>query len=190
MTRSSMTPADLANVFAELGTLQAEVERRERAIGRKAQRLASGLAKQMKASRYPHLSQCSVELHTFDVDGEVCLISAYLYEEEGEYGRESGYRYAVLCGGEAAKRALETAELDPIDWDEPTLDRRVALATYADHMDFVERLPSYIGVIKRNFEARMKKAASGERVIQDARPQMSALSRRRKASAISHQAWR
>jgi hypothetical protein len=51
----------------------------------------------------------SVGLHAFPVDGVRCLAAAYL-EEEGDGYR---YRYAVLCSGEAAKRALKTANLDP-----------------------------------------------------------------------------
>ena len=38
-----------------------------------------------------------------------CLAATYLEEECDSFR----YRYAVLCGGEAAKRALGTAELDP-----------------------------------------------------------------------------
>ena len=75
-----------------------------------------------------HLHRIGVGLHAFDADGAVCLAAAYL-EPEGDNFR---YRYAVLCGGEAAKRALRTAVLDPSDCDEPGSGRRIALATYDD----------------------------------------------------------
>ena len=65
----------------------------------------------------------------------MCLAAAYL-EPEGDGYR---YRYAVLCGGEAAKRALRIAVLDSGGSDEPGPGRRIALATYAD---FVYRLPN------------------------------------------------
>ena len=184
MTRSSITPADLAEAFARVRTLQAELERRERAIGRKAQQLARGLAEHMKAGDY--LYRQTIGIHAFDVNGEVCLAAAYLDEERGEYR----YRYAVLCGGEAAKRALRTAPLDPGDSDEPGPGRRVALATYADHMDFIERLPGYVAAVARGFEAQIKKAESAESGTQDARRQLSTLSRRRKATARSQQVSR
>ena len=71
--------------------------------------------------------------------------AAYL-EAEGDNFR---YRYAVLCGGEAAKRALRTAVLDPSDCDEPGSGRRIALATYADYDDFVYRLPKIIADVTR-----------------------------------------
>ena len=61
-----------------------------------------------------HLHRIGVGLHAFDADGAVCLAAAYL-EPEGDNFR---YRYAVLCGGEAAKRALRAAVLDPSDCDD------------------------------------------------------------------------
>jgi hypothetical protein len=84
-----------------------------------------------------HLHRRGVGPHAFDVNGCVCLAAAYL-EPDGEGYR---YRYAVLCGSEAAERALRTAVLDPGDSDGPSSGRRVALATYGDHEDFNRASP-------------------------------------------------
>ena len=70
------------------------------AIGRKAQEIAKGLADLMVAGA--HLHRRNVGLHAFDVDGLVCLAAAYLEPDDDDFR----YRYAVLCGGEGAKRAL------------------------------------------------------------------------------------
>jgi hypothetical protein len=50
-----------------------------------------------------------IGVHAFPVDGVLCLAASYLEEARDEYR----YRYGVLCGGEPAKRALNTADLDP-----------------------------------------------------------------------------
>jgi hypothetical protein len=111
--------------------MQTELARRERAVGRRIQALTRGLAALMKTGEFFH--RIGVGLHAFDVDGVVCLATSYL-EEEGEDFR---YGYAVLCGGEAARRALRNAALEPSASDEPGLGRRVTLANYADY----RRLP-------------------------------------------------
>jgi hypothetical protein len=172
VTKSSISPAELAEAFARVKTLRADVERRERAIGRKAQQLARGLVDLMKAGDY--LYRQTIGIHAFDVNGEVCLAAAYLEEVRGEYR----YRYAVLCGGEAAKRALRTARLDPGDSDEPGTGRRIALATYSDHSDFIERLPGYIASVTREFEARVRQTDLAAGQIQDAKRQLSTLAGR------------
>jgi len=69
----------------------------------------------------------------------------------------SRYRYAILCGGEAAKRDLKTAQLDPGDSDEPGPHRRIALATYEDYEEFIERLPRYLNDVIRDLEARVER---------------------------------
>ncbi len=58
-----------------------------------------------------HLYRRSVGLHAFEVDGTVCLAAAYL-ETDGNGYR---HRYAVLCGGEAAKRAPHSAVVNSGD---------------------------------------------------------------------------
>ena len=120
-------------------------------MGRKVQFLAKGLANLMEPGA--HLHRSGVGLHAFAVDGAVCLAAAY-HEPEGDTYR---YRYAVLCGGEAAKRALRTAVLDPSDCDEPGLGRRIAPATNADYDDFVYRLPKFIADVTRRLEDRFSK---------------------------------
>jgi len=62
-----------------------------------------------------YLHRRNLGLHAFAVDDLVCLAAAYLEDESGSLR----YRYAVLCGGERAKRALRTTALDPTDSDEP-----------------------------------------------------------------------
>jgi hypothetical protein len=141
MTTRAPSPGQLEQSFARASQLQAELQRKERAIGRKVQVLALGLAGLMEPGA--HLYRSGVGLYAFDVGGVVCLAGAYL-EAEGD-----GYRYAILCGGEAAKRALRTAVLDPGDSDEPGPGRRIALATYADYNDFVYRLPTFIADVTR-----------------------------------------
>jgi hypothetical protein len=113
MTTRAPSPGQLEQSFTRVNQLQAELQRKERAIGRKVQILARGLAGLMEPGA--HLHRIGVGLHAFDVDGAVCLAAAYLEPEGDDYR----HRYAVLCGGEAAKRALRTAVLDPSDCDEP-----------------------------------------------------------------------
>jgi hypothetical protein len=112
MTTRSVSPGQLEQSFARVNQLQAELQRKERAIGRKVQVLAKGLASLMEPGA--HLFRIGVGLHAFDVDGAVCLAAAYLEPTGDDYR----YRYAVLCGGEAAKRALRSAVLDRGDSDE------------------------------------------------------------------------
>jgi hypothetical protein len=107
MTTRAPSPGQLEQTFARVNQLQAELQRKERAIGRKVQFLAKGLAELMEPGS--HLHRIGVGLHAFDADGAVCLAAAYLEPEGDDYR----YRYAVLCGGEAAKRARRTADLDP-----------------------------------------------------------------------------
>ena len=113
MTTRAPSPGQLEQSFARASQLQAELGRKERAIGRKVQVLALGLAGLMEPGAHPY--RTGVVLHAFDVDGVVCLAAAY-HEPDGD-----GYRYrcAVLCGGETAKRALRTAVLDPGDRRRP-----------------------------------------------------------------------
>lgn len=111
--------------------MQAELARRERAVGRRIQTLGRGLAAIMEPGDFSH--RIGVGLHAFEVDGEVCLAASYLEEAGGEYR----YRYAVLCGGEHARRALRHAALEPSASDEPGPGRRVEIATYEDYDDFL-----------------------------------------------------
>lgn len=99
-----------------------------------------------------HFYRHRVGLHAFDVDGITCLASAYLEEAGDDYL----YRYAVLCGGEAARRAVTVARLDAGDSDEPGPGRRAAIATYSDFDDFLYRLPKYLGDVNRRLDARRR----------------------------------
>ncbi len=107
MDRWSIPAGQLEASFARAAVLQREIERKERLLGRRVQTLAKGLADLMVPGK--SLYRRSIGVHAFPVDGVPCLAAAYL-EEEGEGYR---YRYAVLCGGDAAKRAPKTADLDP-----------------------------------------------------------------------------
>ena len=171
MTTRAPSPGQLEQSFARVNQLQAELRRKEGAIGRKVQVLAEGLAGMMEPGA--HLHRIGVGLHAFDVDGAVCLAAAYL-EPEGDNYR---YRYAVLCGGEAAKRALRTAVLDPDASDEPGVGRRIAVATYADYDDFVYRLPKFIDDITRRLEDRIQKTEGVDLKIRTARRRLSAAKR-------------
>ena len=87
--------------------LQRQIERKEHALGRKVQTLAKGLADLMQPGEMHH--RRGVGLHAFPVDGVSCLAAACLEEERDGFR----YRYAVLRGGEAAKRALATEHSTP-----------------------------------------------------------------------------
>ena len=93
MTTRAPSPGELERSFARASQLQAELVRKERAIGLKVQVLARGLAGLMGPGA--HLYRSDVGLHAFDVDGGVCLAAAYL-EPEGDGYR---YRYAVPAAG-------------------------------------------------------------------------------------------
>jgi hypothetical protein len=105
-----------------------------------------------------HSYRVGVGVHAFEAGGELCLCAAYL--EEARQG--SRYRYAVLCGGEAAVRALRTAPLDPGDSDEPGPHRRVSLATYVECEEFLERLPTRLVSGRRSLRARCAETAARE----------------------------
>lgn len=152
--------------------MQTELARRERAVGRRIQSLARGLAALMETGEFFH--RIGVGLHAFDVDGVVCLATSYL-EEEGDDFR---YRYAVLCGGEAARQALRSVALEPSASDEPGLGRRVALATYADYDDFLYRLPKYLGDVNRRLEKSLADTDNAEIHVGDGRRLLSATKRR------------
>jgi hypothetical protein len=115
-----------------------------------------------------------VGLHAFEVEGVVCLAASYL-EKEGDGYR---YRYAVLFGGEAARRALRDAALEPSSSDEPGPDRRVSLATYADYDDFLYRLPKYLGDVNRRLELRLRESSDADVRVDAARRLVSAIKRR------------
>lgn len=170
MDKWSIPPGQLEASFTRATVLQREIERRQRLLGRRIQTLAKGLADLMHPGEMHH--RRGVGLHAFAVEGLTCLAAAYL-EEEGDHYR---YRYAVLCGGEAAKRALKTADLDPGDSDEPG-SRRVALATYDDYVAFVERLPAYLGDAIRNLESRIREAESTKETARKVGRQLSARAR-------------
>lgn len=170
MDRWSISPGQLEASFSRAAVLQREIERKERLLGRRVQTLARGLADLMVPGK--SLYRRSIGVHAFPVDGVRCLAAAFL-EEEGDGYR---YRYAVLCGGEAAKRALKTADLDPGDSDEPG-SRRVALATYDDYVAFVDRLPTYLADVSRELEARIREADTTEAAARKVGRQLSARAR-------------
>jgi len=157
--------------------MQAELARRERAVGRRIETLARGLAAIMEPGDFSH--RIGVGLHAFEVDGEVCLAASYLKEASDEYR----YRYAVLCGGEPARRALRHAALEPSASDEPGPGRRVELATYEDYDDFLYRLPKYLGDVNRRLEERLRKTENTDAPVRDARREIRATKRR--ASTLS-----
>jgi hypothetical protein len=170
MDRWSITPGQLEASFARAAVLQREIERKERLLGRRVQILAKGLADLMQPGEMHH--RRGIGLHAFPVDGVLCLAAAYLEEDRDGYR----YQYAVLCGGEAAKRALKTADLDPGDSDEPG-SRRIALATYDDYVAFVDRLPKYLDDVVRDLEARIRQAESTEATAREQGRKISARAR-------------
>jgi hypothetical protein len=170
MDRWSIPAGQLEASFARAAVLQREIERKERLLGRRIQVLAKGLADLMQPGELHH--RRGIGLHAFPVDGVRCLAAAYLEEERGGYR----YRYAALCGGEAAKRALATASLNPGDSDEPG-SRRIALATYDDYVAFVERLPTYLAGVTRDLEARLRQAETTETTARQVGRQLSARAR-------------
>jgi hypothetical protein len=153
MDRWSISPGQLEASFARAAVLQREIERKQGLLGRRIQVLARGLAALMRPGEMHH--RRGIGIHAFALDGVMYLAAAYL-EEEGDGYR---YRYAVLCGGDAAKRALNAAELDPGDSDEPG-SRRIGLADYDDYVAFVDRLPKYLDDVNRDLEARVRCADS------------------------------
>ena len=157
-----LNPRHLQESFDRAAKLHGELRKKESRIKRQAQQLAWGLAALMDPGDHHH--RVHVGIHAFVVDGQTCLASAYLEEVGDKYH----YRYAVLCGGESAKKALKTAQLDPGDSDEPGPQRRIALASYEDYEEFIERLPRYLNDIIRDLEARIEHTkaleATGQRV--------------------------
>ncbi len=157
-----LNPRQLQESFDRAAKLQGELRKKESRIKRQAQQLAWGLAALMDPGDHHH--RVHVGIHAYEVDGQTCLASAY----DEEVGDKCRYRYAVLCGGEAAKRALKTAQLDPGDSDEPGPHRRIALAGYEDYEEFIERLPRYLNDVIRDLEARIERTkaleASGQSV--------------------------
>lgn len=157
------SPAELEAAFARANQLRADIVRRQRSVGRRISVLAQGLANLMEPG--DHLYRVGVGVHAFAVGGKVCLAAAYLEDEEDGYR----YRYAVLCGGEAARVALRTATLDPGDSDEPGPTRRVALASYHDFEDFLSRLPKYLGDLTRRLDERLGSVVAADAAIAEGR---------------------
>lgn len=168
----SIPPGQLEESFTRAARLQAEVLVKERAIGRRVQRLAEALAGLMGPGA--HLHRRGVGLHAFEAHGRVCLAAAYLEDEDGGYR----YRYVVLSGGEAAVKALRTADLDPGDSDEPGPGRRVALATYSNFDDFVYRLPTYLADVTRRLEERLQQVDATGAEVTKGRTRVAALAKR------------
>lgn len=177
--RALAIPAgQLEAAFTRAAVLRREIERKERALGRSVQTLAKGLADLMQPGEMHH--RRGVGVHAFPVDSVTCLAAAYL-EKEGDGYR---YRYAVLCGGEAAKRALKTADLDPGDSDEPG-SRRVALATYDDYVAFVDRLSAYLGDVTRDLEARIREGENNDTSARKVGRELAARARRTRSGGTS-----
>lgn len=170
MDRWSIPAGELEAAFARAALLQREIEQKERLLGRRVQRLAKSLADLMEPGEMHH--RRGVGLHAFTVDGVNCVAATYLEEKREDFR----YRYAVLCGGEAAKRALNTAVLDPGDSDKAG-SRRITLASYSDYVDFVGRLPAYLGDVTRDLEARIREAESTEATARQMGRQVSARAR-------------
>jgi hypothetical protein len=172
MTKRVPPPGELEQAFARAHAMQAELARRERTVGRRIQTLARGLAGLTEPGDFFH--RIGVGLHAYQVDGEVCLAASYLEEAGDEYR----YRYAVLCGGEPARRALRDADLERSASDEPGPGRQIAIANYADYDDFLYRLPKYLGDVNRRLEQRLRKTDESEAPMRDARREIRATSRR------------
>ncbi len=158
--------------------LQREIERKERLLGRRVQILAKGVADLMQAGEMHY--RRNVGVHAFPVDGVNCLAATYLEEGRDSYT----YRYAVLCGGEAAKRALNTAALNPGDSDEPG-SRRITMASYAEYADFVDRLPAYIKDVTGDLEKRIDEADRADTAARKAGRELAARDRRTRARGVS-----
>ncbi len=150
MQRDLNNARHLQESFDRAAKLRGELRKKQSRIKTQAQQLAWGLAALMNPGDHHH--RVHIGIHAFNVDGRTCLASAY----DEEVGNEYRYRYAVLCGGEAAKRALKTAQLDAGDSDEPGPHRRIALATYEDYEEFIERLPRYLNDVIRDLEAKVQ----------------------------------
>lgn len=172
MTARPPTPEQIERAIARARQMQVDLARKERAVGRKIQTTARALVALMKPGE--HFHRMGVGLHAFDVGGTTCLAAAYLERVGDDYR----YRYAVLCGGEAARRALRSAALDPEDSDEPGPGRRVALATYDDYDDFLYRLPKYLDDVDRGHQARLAQVDQAEDRIRKGRRRLSAAGRR------------
>jgi len=152
--------------------MRALIAVKERAAGAKIKALARGLAALMQPGDSLH--RFGVGVHAFDVEGVTCLASTYLEGSSGDYT----YRYAVLCGGERAMRILRHSPLDPGDSDEPGPGRRIAVATFSDYDDFLDRLPKYLGDVSRAIEGRLNYAEAADGRISDGRRALSACRRR------------
>lgn len=144
MTARPPTPAEIERAFAHARQMQADLAHKEKAASRKIETIARALAALMEPGQ--HFQRIGVGLHAFEVDGTTCLAAAYLEDVGDDYR----YRYAVLCGGDAARRALRSAPLDPGDSDDPGPRRRIAMATYPEYEDFLDRLPKYLGDVERD----------------------------------------
>jgi hypothetical protein len=172
MTARPPTSGEIERAYLRARQMQADLARRERVVARKIQTLARALAALMAPGEHSH--RIGVGVHAFDVDGTTCLAAAYLEEVGDDYR----YRYAILCGGEAAKRALRSAPLDRGDSDEPGPGRRVGLATFSDYDDFLYRLPKYLGDIEHGIQTRLTQLDQSEERIRQGRRRLSASRRR------------
>lgn len=166
------TPEQVARSLAEAYRLRGEIARKERAIRRRTQTVARALAALMGSGGYSH--RVGVGIHAFEADGTLSLCAAYLEH----VGDEFKYRYAVLCGGEAAARALRTAQLDPADSDEPGPGRRIALATYVECEEFLDRLPKFIADARRVLERRLEQTGEAEAQLRDGQRALRAATQR------------
>jgi hypothetical protein len=173
MPKQPISASELERSFARATQLQAELACKERAVGRRVSVLAKALAALMKPG--DHLYRRGVGIHAFESDGAMCLTAAYLEPERDDFR----YRYAILCGGEAAKRALRTAPIDPSDSDEPGSRRRIVMATYDDYDDFLFRLPTYLADVTRDFEKGIEQTAGADSNVRSARGALVAAKRHR-----------
>ncbi len=176
MTKRRLSPGELERAYSRADRLRLEAERKERLAGRRIEALARGLAARLDIGAYFH--RRGVGIHAFDVDGIPCLAASYLEDVGGHYK----HRYAVLCGGEAARRALHDAPLDPGDSDEPGPSRRVALAAFDDYVDFVDRLPLFLADLASLLQARVAQADVATQKATKTRAKARAGGRRRASS--------
>ena len=174
------SPRELQDRFDRAAKLRSELRKKENRIKRQAQQLAWGLAALMEPGQSHH--RIGVSIHAFEAEGQPCLASGYL-EQRGE---DFEYRYAVLCGGEAARRALKAAQLNPGDSDEPGPHRRVGLATYDEYEDFVERLPRYLKDVIRDLETELDHAKAIELGGQEADREIRSAAKRFDRPGATH----
>lgn len=177
-----LTPSQLSRQLAEIHRLQTDVEARQRSIVVRARRLAAELASLMDDGEFHH--RIGVGLHAFDVDGKRCLAASTLEEDNSipaeplnlpPWHTRHVHEFAILVGGDAARRYLRSAPIPAALSSDPDGARRVRLATHGDFDAFLYRLARYIGDVARTFEDAWTEAGEAESRLRDGRIRLEAL---------------